>query len=136
MKDLREAVRLTQAEMADLIGLGRAAYQDIETGEAKFKPRHLLALERVSLRLAVERNDINLALPSVRRDALDLAKIITGDLFRHREPADLSALTAFGQGQEVPDEHLGAFLSDGSLTYADGKLELTTRGKSAVNGSR
>lgn len=58
------------------MGLGLSAYQDLETGFSKFKERHRLALERVSLRLAVERGDINLALPSVRRDALDLAALI------------------------------------------------------------
>lgn len=82
MKELREAAKLTQAEMAGLMGLGRTAYIDLEADDPdwkKFKSRHLLALERVSLKLAVERGDINLALPSVRRDALDLAKLITGD---------------------------------------------------------
>lgn len=82
MKDLREAAKLTQVEMADLMGLGKSAYQDLESDDPdwkKFKHRHLLALERVSLKLAVERGDINLALPSVRRDALDLARLITGE---------------------------------------------------------
>lgn len=81
MKELREAAKLTQTEMAGLMGLGKTAYVDLEVGDddwKKFKPRHLLALERVSLKLAVERGDIGLALPSVRRDALDLAKLITG----------------------------------------------------------
>lgn len=80
MKELREAAKLTQTEMAALMGLGKTAYVDLELGEEdwkKFKHRHLLALERVSLKLAVERSDISLALPSVRRDALDLAKLIT-----------------------------------------------------------
>ena len=78
LKQFREAAKLTQADMAAQIGLGVSAYQDLETGFSKFKPRHQLAMERVSLRLAVERGDINLALPSVRRDALDLARLITG----------------------------------------------------------
>lgn len=81
MIQLREKAKLTQSEMADLMGLGRTAYQDLEKDDPdwkKFKNRHLLALERVSLKLAVEREDISLALPSVRRDALDLAKLITG----------------------------------------------------------
>lgn len=82
MKELREAAKLTQAEMAAVMGLGKTAYVDLEAGDddwKKFKHRHLLALERASLKLAVERGDISLALPSVRRDALDLAKLITGD---------------------------------------------------------
>lgn len=81
MKGLRQSAGLTQTEMAALMGLGKSAYVDLEVDDPdwkKFKPRHLLALERVSLKLAVERGDINLALPSVRRDALDLAKLITG----------------------------------------------------------
>lgn len=81
MKALREAAGLTQKEMAERIGLGLSAYQDLEADDPhwkKFKARHQLALERASLTLALERGDINLAMPSVRRDALDLAKLITG----------------------------------------------------------
>ena len=78
MKMTREAAKLTQADMANLMGLGQTAYQDLEQGHSKFKPRHQLILERVSQRLAVERGDINLALPAARRDALDLARLIAG----------------------------------------------------------
>lgn len=78
LKSYREQAGLTQAEMAMAMGLGNTAYQDLETGFSKFKARHQLALERASLRLAVERGDINLALPAVRRDALELARLITG----------------------------------------------------------
>lgn len=80
MKALREKAKLTQQEMGDLMGLRKTAYVDLERDDPdweKFKHRHLLALERVSLKLAVERGDISLALPAVRRDALDLAKLIT-----------------------------------------------------------
>lgn len=80
MKELREQAKLTQTEMADRMGLGISAYQDLENDDPdwkKFKRRHLLALERASLTLSVERGDINLALPAVRRDALDLARLIT-----------------------------------------------------------
>jgi DNA-binding XRE family transcriptional regulator len=81
MKELREAAKLTQVEMAAVMGLSKTAYQDLEKDDPfwkSFKRRHLLALERASLTLAIERGDISLALPSVRRDALDLAKMITG----------------------------------------------------------
>lgn len=82
MKKLREAAKLSQTEMGELMGLSKNAYIEIEKDDPdwkKFKPRHQLALERASLKLAVERGDINLALPAVRRDALDLAKLITGE---------------------------------------------------------
>jgi len=76
LKFTRDKAGLTQKDMALAMGLGISAYQDIETGFDKFKPRHLLALERVSLRLACERGDLNIALPSVRRDALEYAKLL------------------------------------------------------------
>lgn len=82
MKELREHAKLTQTEMAERMGLGISAYQDLENDDPdwkKFKHRHLLALERASLTLAVERGDIALALPAVRRDALDLARLIAGE---------------------------------------------------------
>lgn len=79
LKTFREAAGVTQAEMARLMGMGNSAYQDLETGFSKFKDRHNMILERVSLKLAVERGDMALALPGVRRDALDLAKLIRGD---------------------------------------------------------
>ncbi len=81
MKEVREAAKLTQTEMATLMGWGLSAYQDLEADDPdwkKFKRRHLLALERASLILAIERQDISLALPSIRRDALELARMITG----------------------------------------------------------
>lgn len=80
MKDLRERARLTQAQMAARMGLGKTAYVDLELGDddwKKFKHRHQLALERASLSLAVERGDISLALSSARRDALALTRLIT-----------------------------------------------------------
>lgn len=81
MKELRLAARLSQTEMAERMGLGKTAYVDLEADDPdwkKFKPRHQLALERASMKLALEKGDINLALPSVRRDSIDLAKLILG----------------------------------------------------------
>jgi transcriptional regulator with XRE-family HTH domain len=79
LKDFRAAADLNQTEMARLMDMGISAYQDIETGFSKFKGRHQMILERASEKLAVERKDGALALPAVRRDALDLAKLIRGE---------------------------------------------------------
>lgn len=81
MKALREAANLTQAQMGERMGMGKTAYVELETDPEwkKFKPKHQLALERASLTLALERGRIELALPSVRRDALRLAQMITGE---------------------------------------------------------
>jgi len=77
LETVRKLAGLTQGEMASRIGLGLSAYEDLKNGLSSFKTRHKLALERASLTLAVEQKNINLAVPSVRRDALDLAKLIT-----------------------------------------------------------
>lgn len=79
LRSIRETAKLTQAEMGKRMGLGLSAYQELEIGNAPWRARHETLLERVSLRLAVERGDINLALPAVRRDALDLARLIRAD---------------------------------------------------------
>lgn len=76
---LRKAAKLTQAEMATLLDMKLRGYHNIEVGETPLTNRHVWLAERGLLRLAVERGDINLAPPSVRRDALALARLITGE---------------------------------------------------------
>ena len=73
----RKALGLTQTEMAERIGLGMRAYQDIETGASKLRPIHVAAVERASLALAIERGNPMLAPAAVRRQALELARLIT-----------------------------------------------------------
>lgn len=75
---LRKSLDLTQAEMAGRVGLGLRAYQDIEAGVSKLRPIHAHAAERAALTLAVERANPMLAPAAVRREALDLARLITG----------------------------------------------------------
>ena len=76
---LRKLLDLTQAEMASDIGLSVRAYQDVEAGASKLRLIHALAAERVALALAVERGNPMLAPAGVRRQALDLARLITGE---------------------------------------------------------
>jgi len=75
---IRATLRLTQAEMAERIGLGLRAYQDIEGGVSKVRQIHIAAVERAALALAVERGNPMLAPASVRREALEIARLITG----------------------------------------------------------
>lgn len=79
LKAFRDRAGLKQADMAELIGLSLRAYQDIEGRVSGLRRLHELALERASLGLALKHRDIGLALPSVRKDALDLAGLIRGD---------------------------------------------------------
>jgi transcriptional regulator with XRE-family HTH domain len=74
---LRKLLGLTQAEMAERMGLGTRAYQSLEAGET-LRTLHILAAERIALALAVERGDPMLAPVGVRREALELARSITG----------------------------------------------------------
>ena len=76
---LRKQLGLTQTEMAGRIGLSMRAYQDIEAGTSKLRPIHVAAAERAALALAVARSDPMLAPASIRRQALDLARMITGE---------------------------------------------------------
>lgn len=84
--DLRKRLGLTQAQMGDGIGLGGRAYQKIEAGDTDLAERHVLAAERLALRLAVERGDPMLAPVSVRRDALALAQLLVGRPEKAGEP--------------------------------------------------
>lgn len=76
----RRGADLSQSEMARSIGLSLRAYQEIEGRDDadELSTRHVLAIERSSLRIAVERGSLDLALPEVRRDARALMDIFDG----------------------------------------------------------
>lgn len=74
---LRNAIGMTQAELARAIGLSTRAYQDIESSGAPVKLRHQLAIERIALDEAADQGNPTLAPASIRRSALKLASVIT-----------------------------------------------------------
>lgn len=73
---IRKRFGLKQADMADLIGMTLRPYQALEKGETAILKRHALAVERVTITLAVERRDPMLAPGSVRKEALELARML------------------------------------------------------------
>lgn len=75
---LRKTMGLTQTEMAERIGLTLRPYQAIEKGESTIRPVHIRAAERAALTEAVRQGNPMLAPAAVRREALDLARLITG----------------------------------------------------------
>lgn len=75
---LRKSLGLTQAELGERIGLALRSIQEIESGKTPVRPSHALAAERIALALAVERKDPMLAPAAVRREALELARLIAG----------------------------------------------------------
>lgn len=67
--EIRKRLGLKQSEMAERLGMGLRAYSDLENGVSKTRPIHVLAAERISLRVATERQDASLAAYSVVQDA-------------------------------------------------------------------
>lgn len=57
---------LTQSEMARRMGYNRRSYISLETGERPIQDRHRLAIERISIDIAVERGDPSLIKASLR----------------------------------------------------------------------
>jgi transcriptional regulator with XRE-family HTH domain len=74
----RKAAKLTQDEMAGFMGLSKRAYSDLETGKTPVRGIHVAAADRVSLLIAVTTNDPMAATPMIRKEALVLASLITG----------------------------------------------------------
>jgi transcriptional regulator with XRE-family HTH domain len=75
---LRKQLGLTQTELGVFFGLKLRTVQDIESGKSPLRPAYALAAERVALALAIERKEPMLAPLSVRREALELARLIAG----------------------------------------------------------
>lgn len=76
LKALRKALGLTQAAMGDEMGLSLRAYTDVEKTVSDLRRDHQMVAELVSLRQAVAKRDLNLALPEVRKMALDYARLL------------------------------------------------------------
>jgi transcriptional regulator with XRE-family HTH domain len=68
LKEERSDLGLTQSQMAEALGMSLRGYQDLEAGKSEYRKIHQLAVERLGLKLAVERNDLTLAGVEIRRD--------------------------------------------------------------------
>ena len=76
---LRKALGLTQNDMAIELGMNIRSWQEIEAGRTKLKRIHELALERVALNIGVGNKMIEVVPAKVRRDAVELSRLILGD---------------------------------------------------------
>lgn len=74
---IRTSLGFKQREMAASLGMSLRGYQELES-QSNPPLRYMLASERLALETAVRRKDISLAPANVRKDALDLARLITG----------------------------------------------------------
>jgi transcriptional regulator with XRE-family HTH domain len=75
---LRKRLGLTQTELGRHLGVALRTVQEWELGSSRIRTVHVAAVERVALEIAVERGEPMLAPPGVRRQALELARLITG----------------------------------------------------------
>ncbi|MGH9866306.1 MAG: helix-turn-helix transcriptional regulator [Candidatus Acidiferrales bacterium] len=73
--ELRKDLHLTQHQMADKLGMAPRAYQSIEAGESEYRYIHCLAVERVALQIAAEKQDPMLAPATLRKDAIELVRV-------------------------------------------------------------
>ena len=73
--ELRKDLHLTQQQMADKLDMAPRAYQSIEAGESEYRYIHRLAVERVALRIAADKQDPMLAPAPLRRDAIELVRV-------------------------------------------------------------
>lgn len=90
MKEYRLKLGLTQLEMAHRMGLSSRAYQDMEASPNGLRRVHVLTLQAVSLEMALERQDLNAALPAMRENVLRFAELMrAGKAPAARIPADL-----------------------------------------------
>lgn len=74
--NLRKSLDLTQAQMADELGMSLRAYQAIEAGESAYRRLHRLAAERVAMMRAVDIKNASLAPVPVRQDAEMLVELM------------------------------------------------------------
>ncbi len=56
----RHCLGVSQARMAEAMGLPIRTYEDIEAGRTVFRPVHLAAANMASLQIAVEKEDLGL----------------------------------------------------------------------------
>lgn len=73
---LRKSLGLTQAEMAEGMGLSHRAYQNVEAGPG-IRKMHAVAATWVAMVVAVEKAEPMLAPAPARKIALSLANLIT-----------------------------------------------------------
>ena len=75
----RKELKLSQEEMAKELGMGSRGYQKLESGDSEIRKVHVLAIEAISLKIAVEQKRPMLAMSPTRKQALAFARLINGE---------------------------------------------------------
>lgn len=76
LKQLRQDLGLSQAQMADKMGLPLRTYEDIEAGRSKLRPIHMRAAMMAGLLVAEAAGDAALVPHEVRAMVLRLGELL------------------------------------------------------------
>lgn len=74
----RKAMAMSQSDLAEQLGMSLRQIQSIEAGTAELRRVHALAMERVTLAFAAASGQWQVAVPAVRRDAMDVVALFRG----------------------------------------------------------
>ncbi len=77
---LRHCAGVSQARMAELMGMPLRTYEDVEAGRTSYRPIHQTAGEMALLRLAVEKSDLNILPQSLRSLVAELSNLVVLDM--------------------------------------------------------
>ena len=95
---LRKALELSQAKMAERMGLSLRPYQQLESGDRRVRPRYIRLAESVALDIAIEKQNLELAPENVRKKVTLLALMLLQQNLKGR-PLEI-AKSILGQDDE------------------------------------
>jgi transcriptional regulator with XRE-family HTH domain len=84
LRRLRKALGLPQPDMAHRMGLSLRPYQQLESSPDKVRRRHIRLAKSVAMDVAIERQNPQLAPRTVRKNAIDLTRLIIGKNLQQR----------------------------------------------------
>jgi transcriptional regulator with XRE-family HTH domain len=84
LEKLRQKIGLTQAGMAEIMGISVPGYEELEAGRMRVKDLHLFAARHAAIKRAINLNKTH-ELPQDLRDMLELGAL----QLKHRKAAGL-----------------------------------------------
>lgn len=71
----RHCAGVSQARMAEMMGMPIRTYEDVEAGRSAFRPIHIAAANMAILQIAVEKNDLGILPMSLQEFARQLSAL-------------------------------------------------------------
>lgn len=79
IKILRERMGITQKQLADMLEMSLTQVHDLENGKANVRKIHIMAIERASLSIALDKGKPEIADAGIRQDMIRFIKLWAGD---------------------------------------------------------